>query len=82
MPNPLFNEFGGGGVRPQQPTQPQNGGFNMQNFMQFVNQHQGQNPQQIVQSMLQSGQLSQEQFNSLSQKASSMMQMYNMFRGF
>ncbi len=81
MPNPLFNEFGGG-VRPQQPTQPQNGGFNMQNFMQFVNQHRGMNPYQIVQEKLQSGQLSQEQFNSLSQKASSMMQMYNMFRGF
>ena len=46
---------------------------NMQNFMnqfnQFKQQFGNQNPQQVVQQLLNSGQMSQEQFNQLSQMA-------------
>lgn len=55
--------FGQGPTPPQQPQ-----GFNpmnrMQEFFQFVQNFQG-NPQQQVQNMLNSGQMTQDQFNQL-----------------
>ena len=46
---------------------------NMQNFMnqfnQFRHNFNNQNPQQVVQQMLDSGQMTQQQFNQLSQMA-------------
>ena len=73
--NPLFGNggFPQGGV-------PQNNPFGafggMTNFMnqlnQFRNGIQG-NPQQMVQNMLQNGQMSQEQFNQLSNMANMIM---------
>lgn len=57
--NPIFDMFG-----------------NLQNFQQQFNQfssqiyQQGQNPQQIVQNLLNSGRMSQDQFNKFSQIAS------------
>ena len=46
---------------------------NMQNFMNQFNQFRqnfnNQNPQQVVQQMLDSGQMTQQQFNRLSQMA-------------
>lgn len=68
MGNPLFgNNFNGS---------PQNNMFNpFGGFMNFMNQFnqfrsgvQG-NPQQMVQNMIQNGQMSQEQFNQLSNMA-------------
>lgn len=68
MSNPLIgNNFNGG---------PQNNMFNpFGGFMNFMNQFnqfrsgvQG-NPQQMVQNMIQNGQMSQEQFNQLSNMA-------------
>ena len=68
MGNPLFgNNFNGGS---------QNSMFNpFGGFMNFMNQFnqfrsgvQG-NPQQMVQNMIQNGQMSQEQFNQLSNMA-------------
>lgn len=66
MSNPLF----GGSNGPIQNGSNMFGPFgNMMNFMNQFNQFRSNlsgNPQQMVQQMLQSGQMSQEQFNQLS----------------
>lgn len=65
MPNPLFGMFGN-----RQPSySPLNGMDNLlQQFNQFKSSFQG-NPQQRVQELLNSGRMSQEQFNRLSEMA-------------
>lgn len=71
MGNPLFGNQGG---------MPQNNLFGpfggmmsfMNQFNQFRSGIQG-NPQQMVQNMLQNGQMSQEQFNQLSNMANQIM---------
>lgn len=72
MNNPLFNLLGGGNMQLPGPL------GNMQNFMtqfnQFRQTFQG-NPQQQVQQMLNSGQMSQQQFNQLSQLATQIQKM-------
>ena len=71
MGNPLFNN---GGMGVQQGPFNQFGG--MMNFMSQFNQFLAGingNPQQIVQQLMQSGQMSQEQFNQLSGMASQIM---------
>ena len=65
MPNPFFNQ--------NSPQVPQNSPFgnmsNMMNqFQQFRNNFQG-DPKQKVQELLNSGQMTQQQFNYLSQLA-------------
>lgn len=65
--NPLFNAFGN---QPQAPF-PMN---MIQDFMQFKRNFRG-NPQQQVQNMLNSGQMTQDQFNQLHQ-------MYQQFGSF
>ena len=61
MPNPIFEQFGG--------QQAANNGFT--NFMaDFQRLQQAvKNPKQEVERLLQSGQLSQQTFNSLAQQA-------------
>ena len=75
MANPLFSKFGGGGT-PQ--LQGPFGSFmNMlSQFNQFKNQFQG-DPKAQVQELLNSGKMTQEQFNQLSNMAS---QFQNMFK--
>ena len=69
----LFNMFGRQSVTP-----PNNGFFNLVNqFNQFKKNFSG-DAQQQVQQMLNSGQMSQQQFNQLSQMAT---QFQNMMRG-
>lgn len=71
MANPLFNSSG---------NMPQNNAFGpFGNFMNFMNQFnqfrqgfQG-NPQQMVQQLMQNGQMTQEQFNQLSGMANQIM---------
>lgn len=65
--NPLFNMFGNQASAPF----PMN---MIQDFMQFKQNFQG-NPQQQVQNMLNSGQMTQDQFNKLNQ-------MYQQFGSF
>lgn len=66
MANPFF-----GNTQPQQPKQPSNqNGFNnpfemLAAFNQFKSNFQG-NPQQMVQNLLDSGQMTKEQFQQLS----------------
>ena len=76
MPNPLFNMLGGGRM-PQMPGPL----GNIQNLISGLNQFrqtfQG-NPQQQVQQMLNSGQITQDQFNQVAQMAT---QIQNMLTG-
>ena len=66
--NPLFNILNGG-------TQPQNSMINMMaQLNQFRQTFQG-NPKQQVQQLLNSGRMSQEQFNQLSQMATQIQNM-------
>lgn len=68
--NPLF---GNGGMPQNNPFGAFGGMMNfMSQFNQFRNGIQG-NPQQMVQSMIQNGQMSQEQFNQLSNMANQIM---------
>ena len=73
MSNPLFQMFG------QQAAPQSQGPFNnpmqmIQQFNQFRNNFQG-NPQQKVQEMLNTGQMTQEQFGQLSAMAQTFMQL-------
>lgn len=75
MSNPLFaalggNMAGGGG-----------GPFRMvQQFIQFANSFKG-NPQEEVQKLLSSGQMTQEQYNTLQQPATQFQQLLGQFPG-
>ena len=72
MSNPMLdmlsrgaqNHFAGSGNMPGGPMQM------MQNFAQFKRMMQGRNPQQMVQNLLHSGQMTQAQFEQLKQQAS------------
>lgn len=64
MSNPLFQQYGN-----QLPSNYQN---MMQKFKQFQQAFHG-NPQQMVQQMLNSGRITQEQFNNAAQIANQMM---------
>lgn len=63
MANPLFNQMNMPGQMPMGP-----GGNFMAQLQQFRNMING-DPQQIVQNLIQSGQMSQDQFNQYSQMA-------------
>lgn len=69
MANPLYNELCGNLQNSRQTAQPPS--FQEQ-FASFAKQFQGpgsMNPQMIVQQLLQSGRMTQEQFNQYSQMA-------------
>lgn len=50
------------------------------NFIDFMNQMRGNNPNAMIQRMVQSGQLSQDQLNLVQQRARQMTQMFEPFR--
>lgn len=63
MANPFFNAMGGSGS-------PQGGPMNiMQAFQQFMQQNQGKNPNEMIQQLLSSGRLNQQQLNQAQQMA-------------
>lgn len=64
MPNQLFNQLSGG-----------NNNMFYQ-MMQFMAQNKGKNPRDEVNRMLQSGQITQNQFNEFWNKAQSMKSMF------
>ena len=66
MANPFFNAMGG--------AQGQQGGpMNMmQAFQQFMQQNRGKNPNEVLQQLLTSGQVSQDQLNQPQQMAKQM----------
>ena len=62
--NPLFQQYG-------------NQSNMLQQFMQFKQTFNG-DPKQTVQQLLNSGKMSQEQFNQLAQQASQLQKMFNL----
>lgn len=74
MPNPLFGRFGGGSG-PKMPGPFSNFMNMMSQFSQFRSQFQG-DPRQQVQELLNSGQMTQEQFNQLSSMANQFKDMF------
>lgn len=70
MSNPLFNMLNGGNMLGQFG----NMATMMQQFNQFKNNFNG-DPKQIVQQMLNSGQISQQQFNQVAQMATQFQKM-------
>lgn len=67
MPNPLFGNMGGPNIGPF---------GNMMNFLNSFNQFRQNfngNPQQMVQNLISSGQMSQDQYNQLSNMANQIM---------
>lgn len=68
MPNDLYQQMQG-----------QRGNPLEQNFMNFMNQFRGQNPRQIIDSLVSSGKLTQQQLNAAQQRAG---QVSDMFGGF
>lgn len=74
MSNPLFNALGGVQNVPQMPAQLGNFQQLMQKFNRFRTNYQG-NPQQEVQRLLQSGQISQQQLDQVQGLAQQFMQL-------
>ena len=68
--NPFFGVMGGGG-RPNM----------MQQFKQFIQQMKGKEPNAIINEMVSSGKISQEQLNHVQQQAQQMQGMFDGMRG-
>lgn len=79
MGNPFFNRFGnrGGGMMPGPLGNAQN---LIKQFNQFNSQFQG-DPREQVQQLLNSGQMTQEQFDRFSDMAQPFMQLLNSWQG-
>lgn len=82
MANPLFDMLGGmGGGMPGMGGMGGNNPMAMiQEFQKFQQQMQGKNPQEEVQKLLQSGQISQEQLNHAQQMAKQLQGVMGMFK--
>ena len=63
--NPFFNAMGGN----KQPNM-------MQQFQQFMNQMKGKDPNAVIQDMMQSGKITQDQYNQARQQAQLMQGMF------
>lgn len=68
--NPFFNAMGGN----KQPNM-------MQQFQQFMNQMKGKDPNAVIQDMMQSGKITQDQYNQARQHAQQMQGMFEGMRG-
>ncbi len=69
MSNPFFNAMGGNS-RPNM----------MQQFQQFMQQMQGKDPNSVINEMVQSGRISQQQLNQVQQQAKNMQSMFEPMR--
>ena len=69
MPNQLYSKLNGN----QQ-------GNMMQQFQRFMNQMQGKNPNEMIEQIVASGQLSQQQLNFIQQQAKNMEQQFSDMR--
>ena len=68
--NPFFNAMGGN----KQPNM-------MQQLQQFMNQMKGKDPNAVIQDMMQSGKITQDQYNQARQQAQQMQGMFEGMRG-
>ena len=53
----------------------------MQQFQQFMNQMKGKDPNAVIQDMMQSGKITQDQYNQARQQAQQMQGMFEGMRG-
>lgn len=53
----------------------------MGQFQQFMSQMKGQNPNQIINQMVQSGQITQQQLNQVQQQARQLESQFDQFKG-
>ncbi len=70
MPNPLFNAMGGGQQSPM-----------MKDFGRFMQQMRGSNPQQMIDELVRSGRVNQQQLDQVQQQAQQMRGMLDGMRG-
>lgn len=70
MPNPVFNALGGN----QQPNM-------MQQFQQFMNQMKGQDPDKMLNDLVSSGKVSQQQLDTAQKQMQQMRGMFDGMRG-
>lgn len=68
--NPFFNAMGGN----KQPNM-------MQQFQHFMTQMRGKDPNAVIQDMMQSGKITQDQYNQARQQAQQMQGMFDGMRG-
>lgn len=71
MPNPTFNAPGGGA---QQNTM-------MQQFPRFMQAMRGEDPNQMLNDLVSSGQVSQAQLNAVQQRCQKISNMFSQFKG-
>lgn len=71
MANPLFRAMGGGA---------QNGGF-LQQFPKFMQQMRGKNPTQMLNELVSSGKINQQQLDAAQQQAQQMSGLFDQFKG-
>lgn len=71
MSNPIFAALNKGNSQPNMAQQ----------FMQFMNQMKGKDPNQMINEMVSSGRISQEQLNQVQQQARQMQGMFEGMRG-
>ena len=77
MANPLIGKIMGQTAMPSMPNGPMGGMMQMmQQFQQFRQLMAGRNPQQIINNLLASGQMTNEQYQQLLSQAKNMMQMF------
>lgn len=69
--NPFFNAMGGG----------MGGSPMLGQFQQFMQQMRGKDPNAMIQEMVQSGRISQQQLNQVQQQAQQMQGMFDGLRG-
>lgn len=69
MPTPIYNMMNGNGNNP------------MNAFIQFMQQRKGQNPNQILQSLISSGKLNQQQLNAFQQQANQIKGIFDPLKG-
>lgn len=69
MPNDLYRQMQGRQGNPME-----------QNFMNFMNQFRGQNPRQIIDNLVSSGKLTQQQLNAAQQRAGQMGDMFGQLK--
>ena len=71
MPNPIFQALGGGDRRPNM----------MQQFQSFMQQMKGKDPNAMIQEMVSSGRISQQQLDAAQKQAQQIQGMFEGMRG-
>lgn len=69
MPNPIFNALGGGAQNPM-----------MQQFPQFMGMMKGRDPRQMLNELVSSGKVNQDQLNAVQQRYQQIGGMFNQFK--